>query len=194
MTSNPVSMRLAPITRSWNPLVWLAMLAYRLTIGKVGAPVRVIFVRAPRLVLGHLMLMATAEYLVSLDRRVRSLVRVFGSRVNGCMFCDDLESAMALRKGSLSPQDVDALADYRQSDRFSETERAALRYVEEINTTRAASDATFAALRAHFSEREVVEITWLNAVGNYLNLQAKPLGIGSEGYCALPRERSVSRA
>ncbi|MCZ6806057.1 MAG: hypothetical protein O7F08_03830, partial [Deltaproteobacteria bacterium] len=41
-------------------------------------------------------------------------------------------------------------------------------------------------LKQHFSEREIVELTWLNAVGNYLNLQAKPLGLGSEGFCSVP--------
>lgn len=34
--------------------------------------------------------------------------------------------------------------------------------------------------------REIVELTWLNAVGNHLNLQAKPLGLGSEGFCSVP--------
>ena len=31
------------------------------------------------------------------------------------------------------------------------------------------------ALREHASEREIVEITWLNAVGNFFNLMAVPL-------------------
>ena len=82
--------RLAAIDWSWNPLVWIALAAYR-SVG-VTAPVRVIFARAPRLILPHLILMAASEYALSLDRRLRSLVRVFGSRVNGCMFCDDLET------------------------------------------------------------------------------------------------------
>ncbi|MDH4283252.1 MAG: hypothetical protein OEV36_11410, partial [Myxococcales bacterium] len=80
-----------------------------------------------------------------------------------------------------------ALARYATSPRFTERERAALRYVEEINTTRAATDETFDALRPHFTEKEIVELTWLNAVGNYLNLMAKPLGIGSEGFCRIPQ-------
>jgi alkylhydroperoxidase family enzyme len=180
---------LPPLARSWNPLVWAVALIYRVLIGRVVAPVRVVYARAPRIVVGHLMLMATAEYGLSLDRRVSSLVRVFGSRVNNCMFCDDLETHMALKRGAICRADVDALRQFATAPEFSERERAALRYVEEINTTRTSSDQTFDALRKHFTEREIVEITWLNAVGNYLNLQAKPLGLGSEGFCAVP-ERS----
>ena len=93
---------------------------------------------------------------------------------------------MALKAKSVSRADIDALPQYVTSTCFTERERAALRYVEEINTTRAAADETFDALSVHFTEKEIVELTWLNAVGNYLNLMSKPLGIGSEGFCAVP--------
>ena len=43
------------------------------------------------------------------------------------------------------------------------------------------SDETFEGLRKHFGEREIVDLTWLNAVGNYYNLMAVPLGIESDG-------------
>jgi AhpD family alkylhydroperoxidase len=177
--------RLAPLGWSWNPLVWLAALAYRFGAGGVATPIWVIFARAPGLVLAHLILVITSEFLVGLDRRLRALVRVYGSRLNRCSFCDDLEAALALRHRALSAADLDALADFRTSERFSPPERAALAYVEELNATRTASDATFAALRAHFSDADIVRLTWLNAVGTYLNLQARPLGLTSEGRCAL---------
>lgn len=182
---DPTAPRLARITRSWNPLVWIAMAAYR-SLG-VTTPVEVIFARAPRLIVAHMVLMVTSEYAVSLDRRLRSLLRVFGSRVNGCMFCDDIETRMALASRAVVRDDVDALPDYETSPRFSDRDRAALAYVHELNSTRTATEAAFDALRTHFSEREIVEITWLNAVGNYLNLQARPLRLAPEGSCAIPR-------
>ena len=178
------SPRLAPITRPRNPFSWIALAIYR----SIGAPLpaQVIFARAPRLVLGHLLLVLTSEYALSLDRRLRALARVFGSRVNGCMFCDNLETRLALEHRAITREDADALPDYRSSGRFSERERAALVYVEEVNTVRQASDETFAELRRHFSEREIVELTWLNAVGNYLNLQARPLGLAPDEACSIP--------
>lgn len=181
----PSAPRLAPIERSWNPLVWLAAAIYRATVGH-ATPVYVIFARAPRLVFAHLVLMSTSEYGVSLDRRLRGLARVFGSRVNGCIFCDDLETRIAVKSGAISRQDADDLPRYATSDRFSERERAVLRYIEELNTVKRASDETFEALRRHLSEREIVELTWLNGVGNYLNLMAKPLGLLPEGKCEIP--------
>lgn len=178
--------RLEPVAWSWNPLVWLALIAYR-TIAKEAVPaIRVIFARAPRLIVAHLVLMGTSEYGVSLDRRLRSLARVFGSRVNGCVFCDDLETRIALASEAITREDADALPDYASSDRFSPRERAALAYVEELNTTRRAGDETFAELRRHLSEKEVVELTWLNSVSNYLNLMARPLGLAPDGACEIP--------
>ena len=180
------NVRLAPIRRSWNPLVWLIAWIYRVTMGRVAAPVPVIFARAPKLIVGHMTLLSTAEYGLSLDARLRHLTRVFGSRVNGCMFCDDLETHMALKAKTVTRADIDALPQYATSTRFTERERAALRYVEAVNTTGTATDETFDALMMYFTEKEIVELNWLNAVGNYLNLIARPLGIGSEGFCSVP--------
>ncbi|HUE15825.1 MAG TPA: hypothetical protein VMR25_16770, partial [Planctomycetaceae bacterium] len=64
-------------------------------------------------------------------------------------------------------------------------ERAALAYVEEVSQTKTASDATFEELRRHFSDQQLVEITLLNAFENFYNLVNRPLGIESDGLCAL---------
>jgi alkylhydroperoxidase family enzyme len=49
------------------------------------------------------------------------------------------------------------------------------------------ADETFATLRRNLSEREIVELTFLVAFVTYLNRLAVPLGIGSDGFCALAR-------
>ena len=177
--------RLSPIRCSRHPLVLLALAAYRFGAGTT-APVRVIFARAPRLVIAHLVLVLTTEYALRTDRRLRTLVRVFGARVNGCRFCDDLETRIAIATRAISREDADDLASWATSPRFGAKDRAVLRYVEEINTTKTASEETFAALTRQLSEAEIVEITWLNAVGNYLNLMAKPLGLLPESSCEIP--------
>ena len=52
------------------------------------------------------------------------------------------------------------------------------------------SDETFAALRSHFDETQIVAITWMNAVENYFNLLNGPLGIESDGLCAIAEHRT----
>ena len=112
------------------------------------------------------------------------------SAINGCGFCVDISRAMAVRQ-HLGTEKFNALSEYRTSPLFSERERAALAYVEETTRHKRVSDATIAALRRHFSEAEIVEITWLNAVHNYYNLINIPLEIESDGLCAIAPARTA---
>ncbi len=110
------------------------------------------------------------------------------SVINGCGFCLDLGRAVAIRE-HLGMEKFNALAEYRTSPLFSDRERAALAYVEEATRHKRVSDATFETLSKHFSEWEIAEITWLNAVENYYNLINLPLEIESDGFCAIAQAR-----
>jgi alkylhydroperoxidase family enzyme len=55
------------------------------------------------------------------------------------------------------------------------------------------ADTTFEALRKHFSEREIVELTFLNALENFYNLLNLPLGIEDDGLCAIAQARATER-
>ena len=59
------------------------------------------------------------------------------------------------------------MAEYRDGDRFSAAERAALAYAEAMTEDVHVDDGTFEALRDHVSEREVVEIMRLCATESY---------------------------
>src|SRR5262249_36717945 len=62
--------------------------------------------------------------------------------------------------------ECEALKDWRASGLFSEPERAALAYVDAMIAGPEVPDAVFDAVRKHYSEREVVELSVL--VGTYL--------------------------
>jgi alkylhydroperoxidase family enzyme len=66
----------------------------------------------------------------------------------------------------VSIAECEALKDWRASGMFSESERAALAYVDAMIAGPEVPDAVFEAVRKHYSEREVVELTIL--VGTYL--------------------------
>lgn len=51
------------------------------------------------------------------------------------------------------------------------------------------SEATFETLRKNFSEREIVEITWVHAFQYFFHLLNRPLGIGSDGLCSIALAR-----
>jgi alkylhydroperoxidase family enzyme len=66
--------------------------------------------------------------------------------------------------------------------------------VEEATRDKRVSDATFAAMREHFTDEQIVAITWLNAVENYFNLLNGPLEIESDGLCLIAERRTSARA
>ena len=182
-------MRLEPIENPRGLMMRFAHWGTRRQFGKVMTPIKVVTARIP----GSLKL--TNEIVkfemkgIQLEPQLHYMVVTLASQINGCGFCMDLARAMVIRE-HLGMEKFNALSEYRTSPLFSDRERAALTYVEEITRHKRVSDATFEALRKQLSEREIVEITRLNAVENYYNLINIPLEIESDGFCAIAQSPS----
>ncbi|MGC2289113.1 MAG: carboxymuconolactone decarboxylase family protein [Thermoplasmata archaeon] len=88
------------------------------------------------------------------------LVMLRASQINGCTYCLDLHYRRARRVGVPQAQ-LDTLPAWAESPAFSEKERAALAWTESL--TRVArghvQDSTWDLIRAHFSEREIVDLS-----------------------------------
>jgi AhpD family alkylhydroperoxidase len=178
------ALRLAPLDTQPSLLLRAFNWLLRARLGKVITPSRVIYARFPTLLWRQLPLYALAESGLSVGHDLRFLIEVRVSRLNHCTFCEDLHRKAA-QISKASRKKLAALDDFETNDAFDERERIALRYVSEIAQHNTVQDATFERLRANFSEREIIEITWLQAFTTYLNRMAVPLGIGSDGFCGL---------
>jgi len=178
-------LRLAPLDRPRGLLLRLFNWLMRRRLGKEMMPARVIYARFPGLLWRSLPFYHLMERGLGLPRSLRHLIEVRVSVLNGCTFCEDLHRANA---GLGRENDALPLDGTSEDARYDARQRAALRYVEEI-ARGGVTDAGFAALRAQFSEREIVELTWLQAFTTYLNRLAVPLGIGSDGFCELQARR-----
>jgi AhpD family alkylhydroperoxidase len=164
----------------------------RKQLGKVMTPIKVVCTRMPGSLqaLGGMLKFSSKG--IQLDPELQILVGNLASQINGCASCIDMARAQAVREHKDLAK-VDGVLDYRTDSRFTARERAALAYAEEATRNKAVSDATFETLRQHFSEREIVEITWVNAFQNFFNLINRPLGIGSDGLCSIAQARASSR-
>jgi len=77
---------------------------------------------------------------------------------------------------------------WRESGRFSDTERAALEYAEAMTITgERVSDELFARIRSLFDDAQIVELTAAVALENFRSKFNVPLGIESQGFCVLPK-------
>jgi alkylhydroperoxidase family enzyme len=103
----------------------------------------------------------------------------------------DIGSAVGRAAGVTEAQ-LRALADYRTSSRFSELERLVLDYAVAMTTTPVdVPEAMFTALRQHFNDEQMVELTATIAWENYRGRFDHALGIEAQGfsdgaYCVLP--------
>lgn len=176
-------MRLKPIEGPRGLSARLAYRASRKRLGKVVSPLTTVYGRVPNALKLAYEMGKFTESGLSLDPELCYLIQGFVARLNGCRFCIDIGQALAHQEGVASR--LSRVENFEQDDGFSDREIAALRYVREVTATHQASDKTFGQLRAYFSDEEIVEITLLNAVENFWNLTNVPLGLESDGLCAL---------
>lgn len=177
-------MRLESIDAPRGLLLKLAYWYSRWRYGTVLAPIRVMYARAPRIMRASVGLAQAVDSKLSLDAALSQLIQMHTSGQNGCGFCLDMKQAHAIEHG-FDAEKLRSLPDYRHSPLFTSRERAVLDYVSEATRSCRVSDEVFENLRKHCSEQEIVEITFVNAVENYHNRCALPLGLESDGLCAL---------
>jgi alkylhydroperoxidase family enzyme len=178
------NVRLQPIENPNGLMLRIGFWFARQKFGKVITPMKVVTARVPKSMRLSYEMAKMMEHGFSLDHDLQFLLHVHISEVNQCYFCIDIGKAMVLSQGK-SLDKINRLARYREDPAFTPAERAALAYVEEVSQTKTAGDATFAELRRHFNDEQIAEITLLNALENCYNLTNRPLGIESDGLCAL---------
>lgn len=94
---------------------------------------------------------------------LRSRVQVLVSQINGCEFCDDLNSSLGLDRG-VAPEKLRQLPHYEDSDAFSEREKSALRYANAVTRSDRRVDAALVSgLRGHFDDQGIVGLAALIA-------------------------------
>jgi len=186
-------MRLEPIERPAGLMMRMAFWMTRRQLGKVITPMKVLYPRMPGMLKLSYEIQKFEMKGIRLEPDLHFMVAALVSQINGCGHCADIARALAMRD-RLGMEKFDALLGHRTSPLFSDRERAALIYVEEATRHKRVSDSTFEALRSHFSEAEIVEITWLNALHNYYNLINIPLEIESDGLCAIAETKTIAAA
>jgi AhpD family alkylhydroperoxidase len=116
---------------------------------------------------------------------IRELVIMRVAHLNGASYEADQHAPIALREG-VSQEKLDALSDWPSSEAFDARERAVLSYADAMTRTIQVPDHVFEAVRAHFDERLVIELTATIAAYNMVSRFLEALEIHSHD------ERSAS--
>jgi AhpD family alkylhydroperoxidase len=113
-----------------------------------------------------------------IEPRLYHLLKLRASQINGCAYCVDMHTKDAEAMGE-DAQRLHLVAVWREAPVFSEKERAALHWIEELTliADSHASKEAFDDLKRFFSEEEVAYLTFTGAVINAWNR----LAIASRG-------------
>ena len=102
-----------------------------------------------------------------IDGRLREIVIIrLGQLVASAYVLQQHVPTLAAGEG-VTEEECEALKDWRRSDLFDDRERATLAYVDAMEPSTEVPDEAFAPLRAHFSSRQIVELTLM--IGAYIS-------------------------
>lgn len=104
-----------------------------------------------------------------LEPSLLELIRIRSSQLNGCAFCLDMHTADARKHGE-SERRIYTLSAWRETPFFSERERAALAWTEALTQLAGheVSEALYDSVKAHFGDKEMVDLTLaVNAINSW---------------------------
>jgi AhpD family alkylhydroperoxidase len=95
-----------------------------------------------------------------LELTLLELVKIRASQINGCAFCIDMHTKDARAMGE-TEQRIFGLSAWQETPFYSDRERAALTWTEAVTliSENHVPDAVYNAVREHFAEKELVDLT-----------------------------------
>jgi alkylhydroperoxidase family enzyme len=185
--------RIEPVgKRSVNPFVRFAHAASRRQLGRDVDPIGV-YAHAPALLMGYGAFEKATAKQSRVDERLKVLAETKAAAIVNCEFCCDIASGIAHDAG-IGEAQLLALPRYRESGEFSELECLVLDYATAMSRTPTdVTDELFAALREHFDERQLVELTNVIALENMRArfnsaFDMTPAGFSEGLVCAIPEQ------
>jgi AhpD family alkylhydroperoxidase len=121
--------------------------------------------------MAHLDQAATKELdQAQIDPRLRELIRIRASQLNGCAYCIDMHTKDARAIGE-TEQRIYGLAAWRETPYFTARERAALEFTEAVTllADTHVPDRAYQAAAAQFSPQEVAALVSLIVTINAWN-------------------------
>jgi AhpD family alkylhydroperoxidase len=127
--------------------------------------------------------MSAADKLVrgfDIDPKLKELIKVRVSQINGCGYCINYHTKDALALGETS-QRLFALSAWWETPFFTEEEQAALRLAEEVtNISRGVGDETYERVLKLFGEQKVAQLIFIAITINSWNRIAIPVHMVAE--------------
>ncbi len=110
--------------------------------------------------------LGAVRWKTDLSGRLRELVIIRIALLHSVHYVLDQHVPTLAEADGVTREECEALKSWQDSRYFDAAERAALAYAEAMTRTTDVADAVFAALKPHFSEKQIVDLTVLIATYN----------------------------
>ena len=111
--------------------------------------------------------------------KMRNLIKIRASQINGCAYCMELHSMEAMEQGE-SKNRIFTLSAWKESSLFNSAERVALQMTEEITllAKKGLKDKTYQAAKEEFSDHQIAQLIMEIGVINIWNRIAVSTNMG----------------
>ncbi|MFN8282278.1 MAG: carboxymuconolactone decarboxylase family protein [Chitinophagales bacterium] len=176
--------RIAPIEHPKSLKLKFFFFAFKKYFGKNITPAKVLYTRVPELLGVSMKFNSIDGSIKDIEPELKLMIKYFIAQENECHFCMDIAQKMAI-KNKVGYDKFFETGNFDTSSKFTKREKVALQYAREVNKNKKVSDVVFDQLKQHFNDKQIVEITYMIASENYYNFMNIPLGIESDGLCAI---------
>lgn len=146
--------------------------------GRLGNLYRMLL-HSPPVAAGWLHFLTAIRQQCDLGGQYRELAILCVAVINDAPYEYRAHIPFALKEGVTQAQ-IDALGNWRDSAVYSDAQRAVLAYTDAMTRQIHVADGVFDALRAHFNQRELVELTATIAAYNLVSRFLEALMVDAE--------------
>ncbi|WP_102272214.1 carboxymuconolactone decarboxylase family protein [Cytobacillus massiliigabonensis] len=95
----------------------------------------------------------------AIERKLRELIKIRVSQINGCAYCLNMHTADARKMGE-TEQRLYCVSAWQECDFYTESEKAALELAEHVTLIPAkrVPDEIYQRVREHFDEKQYVDL------------------------------------
>lgn len=95
----------------------------------------------------------------TIERKLRELIKIRVSQINGCAYCLNMHSADARKMGE-TEQRIYCVSAWKECDFYTATEKVALELAEHVTLipTKGVPDELYQRVREHYDEKQYVDL------------------------------------
>lgn len=95
----------------------------------------------------------------SIDKRLRELIKLRASQINGCSYCKDMHTKGA-KKLKATEEEINQLENWNESNAFTPKEKIAFELAEKVTliAEEGISDEFYQQVREYYNEKEYVDL------------------------------------